>query len=114
MMLPVLGDKSFSGERKKDENRARAAISSGVVAELQGQTDKEDLFHSKAKLFLSRTHLPPAVFHTKPLSLRAQLQSNVGRTQAAEWHQPVLPLSSARQGDLTATVEKSFKPLRAA
>lgn len=112
MMLPVLGDESFSGERKKDENRARAAISSRVVAELQGQTDKEDVFHSKAKLFLSQMHLPPDIFHTKPLSLCAQLQSNVGRTQVAESHQPAPPFSSTRQGDLTAIVEKSFKPLR--
>lgn len=50
-MLPVLGDKGFFGERKKDDNQASIAISSGLVAELQGQTDKAYLFHSKAKLF---------------------------------------------------------------
>lgn len=57
MMLPVLGDRGFFGERKKDDSQASAAISSGVVAELQGQTDKGDLFCSKAELFPKHTFL---------------------------------------------------------
>lgn len=110
-MLPVLGDKGFFGERKKDDNQASITISGGMVAELQGQTDKGYLFHSKPKLFVSQMHLPPAVFHTKPLSSCGQLQSNAGRTQTAEPHQTVPPFSSTQQGDLKAIVEKSFKSI---
>lgn len=112
MLLPVLADKSFFGERKTDDNQASTAISGGFMAERQGQTDKGYLFHSKAKLFVSKTHLPPAVFHTKPLSSCGQLQSKAGRTQTAEPHQTVPPFSSTRQGDLKAIVEKSFKSIR--